>query len=178
MVTLARTCIQSNMYWGLFDYLQTPVPNKYKNNIRINKWMKMNRAAVRIWKVLIVTGHSGLLKAFLRIFLSNYSRILHVKLTKYHVQWQHTLSMYPTRAVGVWYLSQALKLYVTCCLSSWSTDVACLYIPGIRRSPFLEGSAFLFLPAFLNPYVVFTGFPCNSSTKSLMLYAPGTGVSC
>ena len=54
----------------------------------------------------------------------------------------------------------------------------CLYNPGIRCEPFLDGSAFLFLPAFLNPYVVVTGFPCDSSTKSLRSYVPGTGVSC
>ena len=89
-----------------------------------------------------------------------------------------TLSMYPTRAVGVWYLSQALKLYVTFCLSSWSTHVACLYNPGIRWEPFLDGSASLFLPAFLKPYVGLTGFVCSSSTKSLRSYVPGTGVSC
>ena len=88
-----------------------------------------------------------------------------------------TLSMYPTRAVGVWYLSHALKLYVFCCVSSWSTHVLCLYSPGINAEPFLDGSAFFFLPAFLNPYVVLTGLPCNSWTKSFKSYAPGMGVS-
>ena len=88
-----------------------------------------------------------------------------------------TLSMYPTRAVGVWYLSHALKLYVFCCVASWSTHVLCLYSPGINAEPFLDGSAFFFLPAFLNPYVVLTGLPCNSWTKSFKSYAPGIGVS-
>ena len=88
-----------------------------------------------------------------------------------------TLSTYPTWAVGVWYLSHALKLYVFCCVSSWSTHVLCLYSPGIKAEPFLDGSAFFFLPAFLNPYVVLTGLPCNSWTKSFKSYAPGIGVS-